>query len=178
MAKSDNTNEVGLHVFERAGLGKAPFRFIGAQEVFFQATPDAPRQCGGSCDFCGTGIVTFCFIRSADGREFKVGSDCLRKTGDAGLIKSFTTSPDQRRKAADARQAKRVRVTAEWDALWADPATEATLAPLTHTWKRWNNTMGTEPLVTHFHTLWKMCGAAGEARLLKALKVRLAKERT
>ena len=74
-----------IHAFERAGLGTAPYQFLGVEKISFQAAPDAPSQPGGSCDFCGTGIHFHYRLRSADGRTFKVGSDCILKSGDAGL---------------------------------------------------------------------------------------------
>jgi len=88
-----------LHVFEEAGLGKAPFRFLSVQDssvgvnengmvrIASKSGVDTWTKPGGSCDFCGTYIVHFCWIKSADGKEFKVGSDCVRKTGDQGLKK-------------------------------------------------------------------------------------------
>lgn len=82
-----NTTETKpVHKFERSGLGKAPFRCVGMTEKVYRAAPDAPAQPGGSCDYCGTGI-RYCFgIRSSDGRSFIVGSECVNKTGDAGLV--------------------------------------------------------------------------------------------
>lgn len=74
------------HKFESAGLGVAPFKCVGVFEKFYQASPDSPRQAGGLCDFCGTGIVVHCQIVSADGREFVVGNECVRHTYDATLI--------------------------------------------------------------------------------------------
>lgn len=71
---------IPVHPFEKAGLGKAPFRYDGHSEITFQAHPGAPVQAGGSCDYCGTGIRDAFWIKSADGRRFKVGCDCVEKT--------------------------------------------------------------------------------------------------
>lgn len=69
-----------MHVFEKAGLGKAPFRCVGLTEKVYQSCQGAPVQPGGSCDYCGTGI-RWCFdIRSADGKRFVVGSSCVERT--------------------------------------------------------------------------------------------------
>jgi len=76
-----------IHIFEKAGLGKAPFRFVGYEHRTYQACPGAPVQVGGSCEYCGQGICNFYNIESADGRRFHVGPDCVAKTGDAGLKK-------------------------------------------------------------------------------------------
>jgi hypothetical protein len=87
-----------VHKFEAAGLGKAPFVFIGietdddrqerARE--FDRVPlmsdDSGNYCT-SCDYCSQAIHDAYRIRSSDGRTFKVGCECVRKTGDAGLIR-------------------------------------------------------------------------------------------
>lgn len=66
-----------MHCFERAELGEAPFRFAGLEEKVYVAYPGAPAQPAGTCDYCGTGI-RYCFhIRSNDGKNFVVGSDCV-----------------------------------------------------------------------------------------------------
>ena len=59
-----------IHPFERAGLGKPPYRFTGTEEKVYQACHDAPQQPGGTCNYCGTGI-RFCFwVESADKKKF------------------------------------------------------------------------------------------------------------
>jgi len=76
------------HIWERYGLGKAPFRVAGFSVEKYQACPGAPVQPGGSCTICGQGIMNVFRVRSADGHEFKVGPDCVAKAGDAGLRKA------------------------------------------------------------------------------------------
>lgn len=94
-----------IHKFEAAGLGKAPFKFVGAETKTYQACPGAPIQPGGSCDYCGTAITIHCHVVSADGKRFKVGSDCIAKVGDAGLKRAV----DQVKKAAKkAREQARI----------------------------------------------------------------------
>lgn len=105
-----------IHAFEQAGLGLAPFRFIGMieqEESPYDAGTvkagiiggcEIHTQPGGTCDFCGTFIIDMFKIRSADDKTFKVGSDCLLKTGDAGLIKLV---PELKKKAAKARKEAR-----------------------------------------------------------------------
>lgn len=75
-----------IHKFEQAGLGKAPFVFMGVEEKRYQACQGAPIQPGGCCDYCGEAIVECCIIRSVDGKIFTVGNVCVLKTDDAGLI--------------------------------------------------------------------------------------------
>ena len=80
------------HPFTRAGLGQAPFRFVGVevQDLCYGqailnrdeyertgiALTTAP---GGSCAYCGTYIVNMFRVESADGHKFHVGSDCIAK---------------------------------------------------------------------------------------------------
>lgn len=84
-----------IHPFEAAGLGLAPFRVVGFSVCKYQACQGAPVQPGASCDFCGTGIMNVFRIRSSDGREFKVGCDCVEKTADkklTGEVKAFSAA--------------------------------------------------------------------------------------
>lgn len=84
---TSNTLPLGteIHAFERAGLGLAPYTFVGLEKRTYQACYGAPTQPGASCMFCATGIVYLFWLRSADGKKFFVGSDCIQKSGDAGL---------------------------------------------------------------------------------------------
>jgi len=68
-----------IHPFERANLGKAPFRVVGNYVAKYQACPGAPIQPGAACDYCGTGIMDVYVVRSADKREFEVGCDCVAR---------------------------------------------------------------------------------------------------
>lgn len=97
-----------VHCFERAGLGRAPFRCVGFYESKFQAVPgdpNCPVQPGTSCDYCGQGIMYVARIKDADGREFKVGCDCVARTGDAGLRKVIDAKVAARRREASHRNA-------------------------------------------------------------------------
>lgn len=75
-----------LHPFERAKLGKAPFRCIGVRENWYSPTPDV-RQPGGSCDYCGTGILyEYIIAHAGSASTFVVGCDCVRRTGGEELV--------------------------------------------------------------------------------------------
>ena len=90
-----------MHVFEKAGLGRAPFKFVGAQKVTYQACPGAPIQPGGSCDFCGTGISWWCWVKDADGKRFKVGCECVERTTGSRSIAKEAKSAISREKAKE-----------------------------------------------------------------------------
>lgn len=98
-----------IHVFEKAGLGKAPFKFVGmeAQDIRYGQRVLAvvngvtfSTKPGGTCDYCGQYIVNIYNIESADGKRFHVGCDCVKKTGDAGLV----SAADMARKALESEQ--------------------------------------------------------------------------
>lgn len=80
-----------LHVFEAAGLGKAPFRYFGSA---------IGSTC---CDYCGTHIVNQFIVESADSKRFTVGCECIKKTDDSALIKPVTRAlkwmTDERRRS-------------------------------------------------------------------------------
>jgi hypothetical protein len=65
----------GVHPFEAAGLGQAPFRLVGS----YQQRPAT------ACEFCGTSIVNVFQIEGADRRGFIVGCECVRKVDEGGL---------------------------------------------------------------------------------------------
>ena len=77
--------ETKQHIFEQAGLGQSPYKYVGLDVLKFQAAPGEPTRPGGSCDYCGTCITNAARFVSADGKAFKVGLDCAQR---AGLKKS------------------------------------------------------------------------------------------
>lgn len=88
-----------IHRFERAGLGVYPFHFTGMTESVI-TYPDGTSKAGSSCDYCSTGIRYQFWCESSDGKRFKVGCDCIHKSGDAGLIKQISLAE---RKLRDAK---------------------------------------------------------------------------
>lgn len=94
--------EKTIHVFEDAGMGKAPFKLIGLYSIpsssLGATNPDAynnmlkamPKGIGiGSCAYCGTPLVHNFIIESACGKKSPVGCDCVAKTDDKGLVKAI-----------------------------------------------------------------------------------------
>lgn len=121
------------HKFERAGLGKAPFRVTGFSREVFQAIPgdpNCPIQPGTSCDYCGQGIMYVAWILSADGKRFKVGTNCVEQTGDRGLIKAAKTA--EAKILRERRWNKNAEKVDAIKAMLADPAVAATLASHPH----------------------------------------------
>ena len=91
------------HKFTESGLGEAPFRFVDVDEK-----PDG-------CRHCGTGIRIRFHIVSADGVRSVVGSTCIEKTGDQGLID--IAKAEKNRRAREKAQAKRhAAIDAEFQA--------------------------------------------------------------
>jgi hypothetical protein len=119
-------DDTKIHRFERAGLGKAPYKFLGLTKSLFQAAPGAPVKAGSSCDFCGTAIVDCCNFQSADGKHFHVGTDCVRKVGDAGLVRKVAQAETAARKERTAK-----RIAAAFDRLY-DPELREVLASKPH----------------------------------------------
>lgn len=68
---------VRSHPWEPA-LGIAPFRYRGMYENRFDMGGGQWKP-GGSCNYCGTGIL-YCYkIESSDGKTFVVGSECVMR---------------------------------------------------------------------------------------------------
>jgi hypothetical protein len=112
-----------LHKFEAAGLGKAPYRLVGFEEKRFQAAPGAPMQPGTCCDYCGTGIVDTFWLKSADGRTFKVGCDCVEKVSQKGdRVLSAVQKAANKMKREAAAKSLRKRLDRIYARLDADPA--------------------------------------------------------
>lgn len=111
-----------MHPFEKAGLGKAPFRCVAVTQNWYSAAP-GHLQPGGSCDYCGTGIAYEYHIESAAPGRFKVGCDCVWKTygGDkkAADVEVEGFKEQRRELARVRREAGRAERKASREALWA-----------------------------------------------------------
>jgi hypothetical protein len=102
------------HPFTRAGLGAAPFRCV-AVRTNWHVMPGFGQKPGGCCAFCSTGILYEYVIKSSDGREFVVGSDCVRRTGA-----EVTGFREQRLQLArEKREKHRQETRAVREARWA-----------------------------------------------------------
>lgn len=74
------------HIFESAGLGKAPYSPCGVTTE------------GGQCQYCGTPIVYRFYLEGTDKKTFYVGSDCIKDAGDKGLWSYVERELSRRRK--------------------------------------------------------------------------------
>lgn len=119
-----------LHTFEAAGLGKAPFLCIGVNDNMWSPAPGVPAKPGGTCKYCYNGIRWEYLIKDAEGKTFVVGSDCVRKTGDAGLRRTIRMEEKRR------RDAKHLELVSKYfDMLKAhldDPAKRSKMAEMPH----------------------------------------------
>lgn len=96
--------------FELAGLGQAPFRWLGVRiekgpiDLGGGLTSGAPGQPMGTCDFCGQGIAECHQIESADGKRSIVGSSCVHKMGDKALTDKVKRESNRIKREAKAKR--------------------------------------------------------------------------
>lgn len=117
------TTPTRIHPFEAAGLGLAPFRYVGS-EVRLHQVPGCHPKAGASCDFCGTSIALCCLIESADGKRFKVGCDCVAKTARKSDIHDNKLASDAAKAKRDHNRKKR------WQRELAKAKKNAAVAPV------------------------------------------------
>jgi len=166
--KTDEQNLVGKHAFEVAGLGLAPFRFVGLSENSI-AHPDGSTQAGGTCDYCSTGIRHECHIVSSDGKRSKVGCNCIEKVGDKGLFHAYKNSPELRAHKRKLAQTKALAVHGELLALLTTQ--ETTLRAKPHPRGFLDRATGL-PLTAWDDVQWCLSnnGDSGKAAWLRVLK--------
>jgi hypothetical protein len=169
------------HPWEVAGLGKSPFKYIG--EVAQALTTDGRRvvsntggveistKPGGTCEYCGAYILNMFRVRSADGREFVVGSDCIGKlngSADKKLVAAVKAAVAAKNKARTKdRNAAKLATLAT---LLADEATRAKLATLPHPSPRPNG----RTLLDYAEWMARNAGTAGKMKTLKAIEAVMA----
>lgn len=150
-----------IHVFERAGLGQAPYQFL---RVETQST---------SCQYCSTAILFKFWLRSVDGKEFFVGSDCIFKSGDAGLRRII--EPIVRRHMKEVQDARFKSLIAKFDAYLATTPNywqSANLGPHPYGWlARQGKTMGDYKQYCYQHS-----GLAGKAKIARQCLIGLGLE--
>jgi len=179
------TNQVSAtetsHPFEAAGLGRAPFRYLGieAQDIAYgEAVLDRGDKSGvmittkpgGSCALCGTYIVEMHQFRSSDGRTFHVGSDCVEKhlasrAASRKLVAAVQKA--SRTRATTARHAREAEKIAAGAALLARPDVIAALAAQPSP-TAWRAAQG-DTRLNDVEWRWGRSGAAGRVRIAAEL---------
>lgn len=86
-----------IHSWEFYGIGKAPFTLLSVIDRH------------GTCEVCSRAIRVNCRVRDAEGKVFGVGSSCIHKSGDLGLINKAKEEQKRRRKKKRAAQAEQER---------------------------------------------------------------------
>lgn len=170
--KSDDITIINRHAFEVAGLGKAPFRFVGMSEKV-HPNGDGTVKAGGTCSYCGTGIRFLCHIVSSDGKSAAVGTNCINKVGDNGLIKAYKSSQTFRAHQRALRAEKAKAVFNELTEILN--ANRSTLENQPHPMGFIDRATG-RALTAWDDAQWYLsrCGDAGKARWLKTLRVKYA----
>ena len=117
-----------IHAFEQAGLGRAPFRYLGIEAQTVNSNGErvlsesggvaVSTTPGGTCAYCGTYIVDMYRVESSDGKRFHVGCDCIRKVGGAGLIRQIDA--DRRKLERNKRHSREDAKRAELSAWYAE----------------------------------------------------------
>lgn len=112
---------VRAHRWELAGLGRAPFAYLGMFEKRHDMGGGHSKP-GGTCDYCGQGIL-YCFrVESSDKRRFVVGCDCIEHCNDAAeriVTQAKRALKDYKRaKAGEGRAAKRKAEAEARQARW------------------------------------------------------------
>jgi len=173
MKRTENPAEHGLHIWQRAGLGIAPFRFIGFSQKTYVACHGAPVQPGACCAYCGQGIINCCEVKDSTGRRFVVGIDCIERVGEAGILKMVKTSAEYRAHQAELRNKKAEAVTQAISALLIEQAD--TLRSIPHP-NGFRDRATRELLTAHDYLAWMFqnSGASGRKRALKIVQSSLA----
>lgn len=167
---------IAVHPFERNGLGKAPFRFVGMGQqdrlygevilnrAEYQRTWIALTTTeGGTCAYCGTAIKKLYNVESSDGKTFHVGCDCIMKVGDHKLIRAVKLA--DRENAKKVRAAKAVSDKAELQAILRDEPTRDKLRAIPY---------GRYTMLESAEWFFVCAGATGRAKILKAIKKALS----
>ena len=166
-----------LHPFEEAGLGKAPFKFVGHErrvgpiDLGEGRSVGAPGQPMGTCDHCGMGIADCYHVESSDGKRFVVGCQCIEKlynsknrtTRDLHRDPAYREFKKEKNRIATARRHAREKQKIAEGKEWAE-AHEAELKKLP------NPNREGESRWDQYIWFMKNAGNAGCIRLLKRLK--------
>ena len=88
LPKAEQAKKGGGHLGVFEHLGAAPYKYVGHESTEDRGNVQAARanrglsyttNLGTSCDHCATAITDAFWFTSADGKKFKVGSECAKK---------------------------------------------------------------------------------------------------
>lgn len=173
-----------LHPWERAGLGRAPFRFVGT-ERFDASHPSGMRviasngysetltKPGTCCDYCLTYIVEAFWIRSADGRRFKVGCDCVAKVSAPGDRILSDVDRARRKLARDKRKARGAATKAALEAELCRPEVRRVLSAKPHP-SEWAAEKGMT-LLDYVEWMLDRAGVSGVTKAAKLVRAEVSK---
>lgn len=169
-----------VHPWEERGLGKAPFRWLGvtrrvgpiriANADGTETLIGAEGQPMGCCSYCGNGIAECHEIKSADGKKFIVGCDCVRRVEHPGspvYSKAVRAAKDLANEKVRARSAVKAATSAARVVdLLATLEPRLRAEPSAYAWKAEKG----ETRYDDFEWLANQCGHAGRVRLIKKLE--------
>ncbi len=152
-----------IHKFEQAGLGLAPYKVTGWDREVYKASPDAPIQPGGTCDYCGQGIMYVFNIESSDGKRFDVGSDCVLKSGEAGIVNMWFVKDEVKIHKAEMRRAKDRTTIAQGNILLRENRDMLATTPHPHGFEN-------KTLADYADWMFKTAGITGQVKTAKLIK--------
>lgn len=156
------------HPFERAGLGKPPYKYGGTEEKVFKAGPVI--KAGSSCDYCATAIRWCYWFTGSDGKRFKVGSDCalkaFKEAKDMRALRLIETEKSKHEKAL--RKARAEKNIGEGIAWLDQPEVKAVLGKLQHPQPYWAKEG--KSYLDMVEWFLQNAGDSGQQKILRAAK--------
>lgn len=174
-----------MHPFEKVGLGKAPFKFVGMvsqdlrygeailNRAEYEKTGIAiTTKPGGTCDYCGTYIVQMFKIAGADGKTFKVGCDCVAKVCGSGERVSRDVKQAAKAHASKVRKAREASKGA-LDLDWLEGNKNAlSMLPHPNAWRASNGAT----LLDYLTWFIAHAGVTGKAKAFKIARAALGEK--
>jgi hypothetical protein len=190
------SNESNFYL-EKFGLGKGPFKFIGAisgpdrslqesnPEAYNRALMDMPKiDTGrGSCARCATAISEHYLIRSSDGKTAALGSECIKYLNSKEVEDQAVNAKQKIDRGKRAVIADKKRL--EFKTIISDPAHVETLKGMSHKmptdYDQWDQgkrewydaKVKQESYYLDLVERSKRSGKAGMARILKEVQLAL-----
>ena len=164
------TGQPKIHPYEQRGLGTAPYRFVGVRKNVYSPVPEV-QQPGGTCSYCGTGILFEFCIRSSEGKEYTIGSECIRKV-DSEIYQPSEFILALRNHERDQRHDRETRQLAELTPIFFSPEYQQLFDGQPHPNKFYAEQGSTKWDYMKF--CWNASGSRGKIAMGKMAKKRLA----